>query len=119
MATKLPGMTTLEDAAGARLAPPAGASHAPSESDADVEAHEHEHGAQVDRWDIADVAFVFACAAAVWFRVWEPFPRLSIIGVVGTVVGGWPIFHEAWENLRERRMTMELSMTISSMSERL
>src|SRR4029077_8679019 len=27
--------------------------------------------------------------------------------------GGWPIFHEAWENVRQRRMTMELSMTIA------
>jgi Cu+-exporting ATPase len=117
MATKAPRTTALDGAAGARLVPPADASHAPSESDpesdTDVEAHEHEHGAQVDRWDIARVAFVFACAAAVWFRVWEPFPRFSIIGVAGTVGGGWPIFHEAWENLRERRMTMELSMTIA------
>jgi hypothetical protein len=28
-------------------------------------------------------------------------------------VGGYPIFKEAWENLRERRMTMELSMTLA------
>src|SRR5207237_10177117 len=27
--------------------------------------------------------------------------------------GGWPIFREALENLVERRMTMELSMTIA------
>ena len=36
-----------------------------------------------------------------------------MIGLVGTIGGGWPIFHEAWENLRARRMTMELSMTIA------
>src|SRR5262249_22551413 len=30
-----------------------------------------------------------------------------------TVIGGWPIFQEAWENLRKRRMTMELSMTLA------
>jgi P-type Cu+ transporter len=52
-------------------------------------------------------------AAAVWFRVWEPFPRVSVLGLFGTLIGGWPIFHEAWENIRERRMTMELSMTIA------
>lgn len=63
--------------------------------------------------EIARVAAVAAAAACVWFRVWEPFPHLSVIGLVGTVGGGWPIFHEAWENLRERRMTMELSMTIA------
>src|SRR5207253_1106889 len=30
-----------------------------------------------------------------------------------TLVGGFPIFKEAWENLRKRRMTMELSMTLA------
>ena len=50
---------------------------------------------------------------AVWFRIWEPFAKVSIIGIVATVIGGWPIFTEAFENLAERRMTMELSMTIA------
>lgn len=59
------------------------------------------------------VTFLAVCAAAVWFRVWEPFTRVSVIGLLGTIGGGWPIFHEAWENIRERRMTMELSMTIA------
>ena len=53
------------------------------------------------------------CAAAVWFRVWEPVARVSVIGLGGTLIGGWPIFDEAWKSLRERRMTMELSMTIA------
>ena len=81
---------------------------------------EHDHhdpndaqGEQVDWSELARIAFVACTAAAVWFRVWEPFPRLSVIGLFGAVVGGWPIFHEAWENVRERRMTMELSMTIA------
>jgi heavy metal translocating P-type ATPase len=59
------------------------------------------------------VALVALGAALVWFRVWEPFPHLSLIGLTVTVVGGWPIFREAFENLVERRMTMELSMTIA------
>jgi Cd2+/Zn2+-exporting ATPase/Cu+-exporting ATPase len=32
------------------------------------------------------------------------------------VIGGFPIYKEAWENLRKRRMTMELSMTIALLS---
>jgi Cd2+/Zn2+-exporting ATPase/Cu+-exporting ATPase len=56
---------------------------------------------------------VALAAAAVWLRLWEPFPRVSVIGLVATFVGGWPIFREAFENLRERKMTMELSMTIA------
>jgi heavy metal translocating P-type ATPase len=63
--------------------------------------------------DVARVGLVAVGAALVWFRVWEPFPHLSLIGLAVTVVGGWPIFREAFENLVERRMTMELSMTIA------
>jgi heavy metal translocating P-type ATPase len=75
--------------------------------------HDHEHAEQLDWRELARIGFVAAAAAAVWFRVWEPLPRVSVIGLVGTIAGGWPIFHEAWENIRERRMTMELSMTIA------
>src|ERR1700730_5734432 len=73
----------------------------------------HEDTDTIDRTELARIAFVAAAAAAVWVRVWEPFARVSVLGLVGTVGGGWPIFPEAWENLRQRRMTMELSMTIA------
>jgi heavy metal translocating P-type ATPase len=33
--------------------------------------------------------------------------------VLCTLVGGFPIFHEAYENILQRRMTMELSMAIA------
>lgn len=59
------------------------------------------------------IAVVALAAAAVWFRLWEPFSAVSLIGVVGLAVGGWPIFKEAFENLIARRMTMELSMSIA------
>jgi heavy metal translocating P-type ATPase len=55
-------------------------------------------------------------AAAVWFHLWEPFHRVSVIGLVATLIGGYPIFKEAFENIVERRMTMELSMTIALLS---
>src|SRR5438128_2467867 len=63
--------------------------------------------------EAARIAFVAFSAAAVWFQVWEPIAGVSPIGIVGLVVGGWPIFREALENLLARRMTMELSMTIA------
>jgi len=63
--------------------------------------------------ELARIAFVVLAAVAVWFRVWEPFGRVSVIGLLGMLVGGWPILAEAWENIRERRMTMELSMAIA------
>jgi len=45
--------------------------------------------------------------------VWEPFAHVSIIGIAGTLIGIYPILKEAAENVMERRMTMELSMTIA------
>jgi P-type Cu+ transporter len=71
------------------------------------------HSEQIDWMELVRIGLVAIAAIAVWFRVWEPLARVSVIGLVGTIGGGWPIFHEAWENVRERRMTMELSMTIA------
>ena len=67
----------------------------------------------IERVDFIRVTLVALAAAAVWFHVWEPFPNVSLIGLVAALVGGYPIFKESIENLLERRMTMELSMTIA------
>jgi heavy metal translocating P-type ATPase len=77
--------------------------------------HDHEDGHEHDfSWtEGLRIALVALAAAAVWFRIWEPFRSVSVIGVLGLAVGGWPIFTEAFENLLARRMTMELSMTIA------
>ena len=48
--------------------------------------------------EAARIAFVAFSAAAVWFQVWEPIAGVSPIGIVGLVVGGWPIFREALVN---------------------
>jgi Cd2+/Zn2+-exporting ATPase/Cu+-exporting ATPase len=63
--------------------------------------------------DAVPILVVAAGATAVWFRIWEPFPHLSVIGVATLLIGGWPIFHEAVENALQRKMTMELSMSIA------
>ena len=74
--------------------------------------HGHEHGGF--KWlDAARVLFVALVAVVVWFHLWEPFHRVSVIGLAATLIGGYPIFKEALENIIERRMTMELSMTIA------
>jgi len=75
-----------------------------------------EHGHSLQWVDLLRIGLVALAAAAVWFRVWEPFARVSIIGIAGTLIGGYPIFKEAWENIVERKMTMELSMTIALLS---
>jgi heavy metal translocating P-type ATPase len=107
---------TFDDAAAARPVrpgqPPAhGDGHDRDEHDRGE--HDHAHSEAIEWLELARIAFVAVVAAAVWFRAWEPFARVSVVGLLGTVVGGWPIFAEAWENIRERRMTMELSMTIA------
>jgi heavy metal translocating P-type ATPase len=80
----------------------------------DSEHNEDEHG--VEWTELVRIAFVILAATAVWFRLWEPFPRVSVIGIVAALIGGYPIFKEALENIVERKMTMELSMTIALLS---
>jgi heavy metal translocating P-type ATPase len=73
--------------------------------------HYHEHGFEFV--EVLRVVFVALAAAAVWFRLWEPLHSVSVIGLAAALIGGYPIFKEAFENIVARRMTMELSMTIA------
>jgi heavy metal translocating P-type ATPase len=76
----------------------------------------HDHGAHDHGFELQDgirIALVALAAGLVWFRIWEPFARVSIVGIAGTLIGMYPILKEAAENVMERRMTMELSMTIA------
>src|SRR5450755_2752977 len=78
---------------------------------------EHEEHAWGVEWaELVRIVFVALASAAVWFRVWEPLPHISVIGITATLIGGYPIFKEAFENIVERKMTMELSMTIALLS---
>jgi Cd2+/Zn2+-exporting ATPase/Cu+-exporting ATPase len=58
--------------------------------------------------EIARIAFVLGTAAVVWFR-----PDFTVLAILGCLFGGYPIYREAVESTLERRMTMELSMTIA------
>jgi heavy metal translocating P-type ATPase len=82
------------------------------------EGHEDEHGHEqtLESGEVLRVVFVAFAAAVVWFHLWEPFHRISVIGLAATLIGGYPIFKEAFENIIQRRMTMELSMTIALVS---
>jgi heavy metal translocating P-type ATPase len=75
------------------------------------EGNEHEHALN---WrEIGRVLFVAAAATAIWFLGGALNPYITGVGVICTLVGGFPIFHEAYENIVQRRMTMELSMAIA------
>src|SRR5438105_4295665 len=56
------------------------------------------------------MALVIVASLTGWWRHWMLRDWLAC---TATLVGGFPIFKEAWENLRKRRMTMELSMTLA------
>ncbi len=80
---------------------------------ADPVAEEHDGRRALSWLAAARIVVVALGAAVVWLHLWEPFARFSLIGVAGVLIGGWPIFTEAAENLAARRMTMELSMSIA------
>ena len=78
-----------------------------------AEAHDRDDEHGVEWQELAHIAIIAIAAVGVWFKVWEPIRGISVLGIIGLLVGGWPIFKEAFENLLSRRMTMELSMTIA------
>ena len=90
--------TSVEQAHGGTIAPAA-------------EEHDSEHA--FSSREATRIVLVALGAAAVWFHLWEPIASVSLIGVVGVLIGGWPIFKEAAKNVSARRMTMELSMSIA------
>jgi heavy metal translocating P-type ATPase len=72
-----------------------------------------EHAHSIGWRDINRPLFVAAAAGAIWFVPAPPNVYFTALGVICTLVGGFPIFHEASEDIVKRRMTMELSMTIA------
>src|SRR6202158_2364885 len=74
---------------------------------------EHEHAHALTWREINRVLFVAAAGGAIWFLGGARNPYVTGIGVICAIVGGFPIFHEAYENIVQRRMTMELSMAIA------
>src|SRR6266705_974139 len=77
--------------------------------DEQVDAEEHKAGlAEYVR--LVLMAAVIVASLIGW---WKHFMNRDWLAFVATLIGGYPIFEEAWENLRKRRMTMELSMTLA------
>jgi len=66
-----------------------------------------------DRVELARIALVALAVVVSGFQLWRPVARFDLVALVAAVVGGYPVYREALEALLERRMTMELSMTIA------
>jgi len=75
--------------------------------------HEDEHAHALNWLEIGRVVFVALAAAVFWFLGGVSSPYITAIGALCTLVGSFPIFAEAYENIAQRRMTMELSMAIA------
>ncbi len=106
----LPPMAVSPPPVASRPLEPSGGIREPSH---DGEPHEREHELHVERGDLVRIGLVAAATAASWLFPWRPFLGVDAVAFVATIAGGYPIFREAFEALRERRMTMELSMTIA------
>jgi Cd2+/Zn2+-exporting ATPase/Cu+-exporting ATPase len=72
---------------------------------------EEGHGS-IARSDLIRIAAVAVAVAIVGYGPWIGPARTSL-GLIATVAGGYPVFREALHDIRHRRMTMELSMTIA------
>jgi heavy metal translocating P-type ATPase len=112
----------LAEQAARRMTVPAAHGHGGEEDGHDHEGHDHhdhhdhdghDHDHAFEWPEMLRIALVAVAAICVGWHVWEPFAAISVIGVIGLAVGGWPIYKEALENLLARRMTMELSMSIA------
>src|ERR1700729_657151 len=85
----------------------------PVSGSAERESHEDEHENPLNWREISRVLFTAAAAGAIWFLGDARNPYLTAMGAICAIVGGFPIFYEAYENITQRRMTMELSMAIA------
>jgi len=76
-------------------------------------AGEHEESHALNWRELGRVLFVAVAAGSMWFLRGSSIPYLSVIGAICALAGGFPIYHEAYENIVQRRMTIELSMAIA------
>jgi len=77
---------------------------------------DHEEGGHAHETSAAEYIRLGVMAAIILASLtewWKSYMSRDWLELAATLIGGWPIYEEALENLRKRRMTMELSMTIA------
>ncbi|HET9375207.1 MAG TPA: cation-translocating P-type ATPase [Chthoniobacterales bacterium] len=89
-----------------------GHAHIDDREEQDHPEHDHQSGA-AEYVRLGLLGIIVITSLTGW---WRPFMNRDWLAFAGTVIGGFPIYKEAWENLLKRRMTMELSMTIALLS---
>jgi P-type Cu+ transporter len=88
--------------------------HGHDHDDHDHANHSHDHETGVGEYVRLGLMGIIVVASLTGW--WRPLMDRDWLAFAGTVIGGFPIYKEAWENLLKRRMTMELSMTIALLS---
>jgi heavy metal translocating P-type ATPase len=63
--------------------------------------------------DLIRISAVAVALVLSWSGLWKNIASFDFIALAATVIGGFPMFKEAFENIKEKRMTMELSMSIA------
>jgi Cd2+/Zn2+-exporting ATPase/Cu+-exporting ATPase len=101
-------MSNAHAEAVAGLAAAAAADHS---GGADHPREADEHQAPGREW--LRVGFVALVIVLVWSRLVPRFHGMDLLALTGILIGGFPIFKEAFADLFKGRMTMELSMTIA------
>src|SRR5216117_4553289 len=84
--------------------------------DSDFEHRDQRRHADEHKAGFTEYVRLFLMAAVIVASLigwWKHLMNRDWLAFVATLIGGFPIFEEAWENLRKRRMTMELSMTLA------
>lgn len=74
-----------------------------------TEQHNESESYSLEKSDFIRIAFVGLIVLLYWLHV----PYFNALAIAATLIGGYPIYSEALSNLREKRMTMELSMSIA------
>ena len=76
-------------------------------------AHDVHHDRAFEPLALLRIGVGVVGAIILWFGIGQSLLPPAWIGIGCLLFAGWPIFHEAFENLLMRRMTMELSMSIA------
>lgn len=77
-------------------------------------ADEHAHQSSRFEWrELGPIALVGVAALLTWLRLWPTVAGFDALPVAATLLGSYPIFRAALAAVLERRMTMELSMTVA------
>lgn len=63
--------------------------------------------------DLVRIGLMALALLLSWFDVWKIIASFDFIALAATLIGGWPMYEEAIEAVRKRKMTMELSMAIA------